>query len=175
MRHCTVDFYKVVLTAFKQMTTVSPRVIVTDKEVALIRALGHPFPRAKHLLCRWHIGKNVEDDLRKQRLDEETRDKLKKAFCRVRDSPNQAEFVTRLQELKTTFGRKAEYAVRVLEDDEREIVAFAVNEAMHFEQRATSRVEGTHSYLKRRLGNRASTDIILGVPNLAQGGWSWSS
>ena len=157
-----MDFYTAVLTAFKQLTAVSPQIIVTDKEVALIRALqlGHPFPRAKHLLCRWHISKNVEDDLRRQKLDEETRQKLRKAFCHARDASTKADFILRLREMKLTFGRQADYAVGVLEDNEEEIVGFAINQALHFEQRATSRVEGAHSYLKKRLGNSAWTDVI---------------
>ena len=36
-----------------------PLVIVTDREFALINAIDEVFPRANHLLCVWHIQKNV--------------------------------------------------------------------------------------------------------------------
>ncbi|XP_026460225.1 uncharacterized protein LOC113361060 [Papaver somniferum] len=36
-----------------------PSVFVTDCEVGLISAIHHVFPKSSHLLCAWHIGKNV--------------------------------------------------------------------------------------------------------------------
>jgi hypothetical protein len=33
--------------------------IVTDRELALIRALKAEFPNSQHLLCRWHVNMNV--------------------------------------------------------------------------------------------------------------------
>ena len=36
-----------------------PRVIVTDRELALVRAVEREFPNAHHLLCRWHINQNM--------------------------------------------------------------------------------------------------------------------
>ncbi|XP_074318254.1 uncharacterized protein LOC141655054 [Silene latifolia] len=37
----------------------SPAVFVTDRELGLISALEQVFPRAEHLLCRWHVNKAV--------------------------------------------------------------------------------------------------------------------
>ncbi len=37
-----------------------PKVIVTDRDLALMNALTHTFPEAAHLLCQWHINKIVE-------------------------------------------------------------------------------------------------------------------
>ena len=36
-----------------------PRVIVTDRDLALVRAVEGEFPNAHHLLCRWHINQNI--------------------------------------------------------------------------------------------------------------------
>jgi hypothetical protein len=36
-----------------------PYSIVTDRELALIRALKAQFPNSQHLLCRWHVNMNV--------------------------------------------------------------------------------------------------------------------
>lgn len=38
---------------------VVPAVIVTDRELALMNAISKVFPHATHLLCRWHISKNI--------------------------------------------------------------------------------------------------------------------
>ena len=35
----------------------SPKVIIIDRELALVRAVQEVFPASKHLLCRWHIKK----------------------------------------------------------------------------------------------------------------------
>ncbi|XP_074318493.1 protein FAR1-RELATED SEQUENCE 2-like [Silene latifolia] len=37
----------------------SPAVFVTDRELGLISALEQVFPRAEHLLCRWHVNKAI--------------------------------------------------------------------------------------------------------------------
>lgn len=36
-----------------------PSVIVTDREIALINAINIVFPQAAHILCKWHIQKNI--------------------------------------------------------------------------------------------------------------------
>ena len=37
----------------------SPRVIVTDRELALMKTCNNIFPDAKQLLCRWHIYQSI--------------------------------------------------------------------------------------------------------------------
>ncbi|MFQ6637286.1 hypothetical protein Gotur_012899, partial [Gossypium turneri] len=41
-----------------------PRVIVTDKELALMNACQQVFPDATRLLCRWHITENIKKHCR---------------------------------------------------------------------------------------------------------------
>jgi transposase-like protein len=36
-----------------------PRMIVTNKELALMNAIKNIFPNASNLLCRWHISRNI--------------------------------------------------------------------------------------------------------------------
>ena len=36
-----------------------PDVIVTDRELSLMKAISIVFPGATHLLCKWHINRNV--------------------------------------------------------------------------------------------------------------------
>ena len=38
---------------------VLPDVIVTDRELSLMKAINSVLPNARHLLCKWHINKNV--------------------------------------------------------------------------------------------------------------------
>ena len=55
------DNYTWALTILKSVLDDSavPRVILSDRDLALINAIKRAFPNAKHLLCRWHINKNV--------------------------------------------------------------------------------------------------------------------
>ena len=36
-----------------------PEVIVTDRELALMKAIEQVFPKTRRVLCKWHISKNV--------------------------------------------------------------------------------------------------------------------
>ena len=38
---------------------VQPKLIATDRELALMNAISIVFPSARHILCMWHINKNV--------------------------------------------------------------------------------------------------------------------
>ncbi|XP_028091421.1 PKS-NRPS hybrid synthetase CHGG_01239-like [Camellia sinensis] len=72
-----VDNYAWVLATLRDVMDgfVVPTVIVTDRELALMNAMQKIFPSARHLLCRWHISKNV---LTKCKKMFETRQKWKK-------------------------------------------------------------------------------------------------
>ncbi|GJS75907.1 FAR1-related sequence 5-like protein [Tanacetum coccineum] len=56
-----MDNYKWALEKLKLTLNESmhPRVIVTDRELALMKACEIVFPHTNHLLCRWHIGQNI--------------------------------------------------------------------------------------------------------------------
>ena len=38
-----------------------PRVIITDRELGLLKALPDTIPEAYHMLCIWHVERNIED------------------------------------------------------------------------------------------------------------------
>lgn len=58
-----------------------PLVILTDREVALINAVEKVFPTAKHILCVWHITKNISANCKalfpaKKNVDTARQDKI---------------------------------------------------------------------------------------------------
>ncbi|KAH7866059.1 hypothetical protein Vadar_014998 [Vaccinium darrowii] len=55
-----------------------PEVVVTDRELALLNAIARVFPKATHLLCRWHIKKNVFAKCRRK-FDDKTWQQFKHA------------------------------------------------------------------------------------------------
>ncbi len=42
------------------LNSATPGDLVTDRDLALMNAVLHNFPNSKHILCKWHIRKNVE-------------------------------------------------------------------------------------------------------------------
>ena len=61
IREEKMDNYKWVLEQLKWTLNecMHPRVIVTDRELALMSACEKVFPHANHMLCRWHISRNI--------------------------------------------------------------------------------------------------------------------
>ena len=61
MEHEREDNYKWALQILRSLMDESfmPTVIITDCELALMNAIESIFPVSSHLLCRWHIGKNI--------------------------------------------------------------------------------------------------------------------
>jgi len=48
---------------------VYPRVIVSDRDSALINVISVVFPEACHILCRFHIDNNVKAKCKKERYE----------------------------------------------------------------------------------------------------------
>ena len=61
MEHEREDNYKWALQILCSLMDQSflPNVIITDREIALMKAVESVFPTSSHMLCRWHIGKNI--------------------------------------------------------------------------------------------------------------------
>jgi histone-lysine N-methyltransferase SETD2 len=94
-----------------------PSIIVTDRELALMNAIERIFPTSRHLLCRWHIGKNLVTNCKKyfetkQKWDlfvygwnlmvvAETEDEFNRLFCRLNE--DFCEYPQVLQYLKITW------------------------------------------------------------------------
>ena len=55
----TTECFTWALLQLRQQLQVAPRVAVTDRDAGLISALATVFPDCTHLLCFWHIEKNV--------------------------------------------------------------------------------------------------------------------
>lgn len=45
---------------FRQLGLRGPKIVLTDRALAVINALQDVFPDTKHLLCFWHVNKAVQ-------------------------------------------------------------------------------------------------------------------
>ena len=72
----TVDNYRSVLDAVKKLYEFldipDPKVIVTDVDPSIICAILEEFPLSSHLLCLWHMNKDVMANCEKLFEDEES-------------------------------------------------------------------------------------------------------
>lgn len=80
-----------------------PNVIVTDRELALMSAIPKVFPSARHLLCRWHISKNVLKNCRKLFGTVDHWEKFNGAWNCLVGSESEDEYVSRLRDMETNF------------------------------------------------------------------------
>ena len=51
-------FLTILHSLYQQLDLEDPKVIVTDRDIALMAAIYEIFPRTTNLLCLWHIKKN---------------------------------------------------------------------------------------------------------------------
>ena len=60
----------------------TPTAIVTDRELALMNAVDDIFPTTKHILCRRHVYKNLDDKAKLKTNNVDEADRFAKA-CMV--------------------------------------------------------------------------------------------
>ena len=77
-----------------------PRVIVTDRELALVRAVEEEFPNAHHLLCRWHINQNMLVYCRNRCGGLDEYESIKHAWDWMVTAPTQEMFMERYNRLQ---------------------------------------------------------------------------
>ncbi|GKC37185.1 PKS-NRPS hybrid synthetase, partial [Tanacetum coccineum] len=77
-----------------------PRVIVTDRDLALMGTCDVEFPNAKKLLCRWHISNNMLKHCRQRFKTVKEWDSVKYTWEHMIKAPTKAGFVHYYERLK---------------------------------------------------------------------------
>jgi len=144
----------------------SPQVVFSDADLALNNALERELPSVPHLLCLWHVIKNVETHARTHTFrqirddaastssavkwkDSEQHRHFCDAFLRVIYSTTESEYEFRLRELHMLSSAEARYIDDVwLSLWKRRLVRCWTDGVVHFGLQATSRVEGYHATMK---------------------------
>jgi hypothetical protein len=136
-----------------------PLSIVTDREIALIKALRTHFPSSRHLLCRWHVNMNVlsktkrffpgpvkvgERSVRHPEFQE-----FLSSWNILLDSPTMSIYNTRLVEMQAKYPTSAvKYCTDTWLIWKENLVAAWINRQPHFGVTVTSPIEGSHATLK---------------------------
>lgn len=79
---------------------IGPRVIVTDRELALIKACTIVFPDAKGLLCRWHIYNSIMRNCRTSITSKRSSDSFYKVWTTLVESETEEAYMFNLGQLE---------------------------------------------------------------------------
>ncbi|KAH9753465.1 protein FAR1-RELATED SEQUENCE [Citrus sinensis] len=132
-----------------------PRVIVTDRELALMNAIEKIFPRANHFLCRWHISRNIMANCKKLFAANDKWEKFIMSWNLLVLSSNEIEFIDHFKTMQrdfASFPAVMEYVTNAwLNNYKERFVSAWTDKIMHFGNLTTNRVESSHSRLKKYL------------------------
>ncbi|XP_040361626.1 uncharacterized protein LOC112203005 [Rosa chinensis] len=132
-------------------------VFVTDRELALMNSISKIFPDSRHLLCKWHINRNVMKECKKKFATAEMWNMFLNAWNTVVGSTTESEYWANLKEFESKFSTypdELRYLKRTWLDNykERFVVAWT-DTCMHIGTTTSNRVESAHAKLKRQLNS----------------------
>ncbi|XP_076955051.1 PKS-NRPS hybrid synthetase cheA-like [Bidens hawaiensis] len=132
-----------------------PRVIVTDRELALVNACKEVFPDAAQLLCRWHIEQNIFRRCRNFVRSRGDWDKFSSLWKSLVDSATLESYTENYQILESfliKFPRVSDYVNKNwLKEYKKMFVSLWIDQHLNFGENTTNRVESAHAKLKKFL------------------------
>lgn len=131
-------------------------VICTDRDLALVGAIKSIYPKSLHLLCVWHINKNVLAKTKQYFSLNEEFEAFIKSWKELINSSTIDEYEDQLAKFETQFGQVAPGALRYVKGTwltyKGMFVRAWIGQYLHLGNWATSRVEGSHAFLKKYIG-----------------------
>ncbi|XP_058760098.1 PKS-NRPS hybrid synthetase cheA-like [Vicia villosa] len=153
------ESYIWVLDKLKQLFVkkdVVPQVILTDRDLALMKAVEVVFPTTHNLLCRFHINKNVGMKC-KEYVMKDMQETIGTLWKDVVWASNEVEYGVRLQYLEQACFACTDFLDYVkntwLIPHRQRFVGAWINLVLHFGNTTTNRVESAHWKLKQMIGN----------------------
>ena len=141
-----------------------PKVVVVDRERALISAIKIVFPAASILLCQWHINKNILANCKKY-FSEQDWTEFCQSWSKVCSAQSSESFDNHVRVLKDKFcsyNQVINYVETTwLRDWKDYFVADWTNKILHFGSLTSSRAESAHAMLKKFISS--STGDLLRV------------
>jgi hypothetical protein len=147
LRMETCEEYTWALEAFSSI--VRPKLIATDRELALMNAISIVFPSARHILCMWHINKNVLAHTKRFFPVQEDFDSFMEHWTGCVYSNSEEDFKAQWHLMTTLSGSSGwQSAVSYVQDtwipfSERFVKCY-VDQFLHLGSASTSRGEGNH-------------------------------
>ncbi|XP_052723064.1 uncharacterized protein LOC108336891 [Vigna angularis] len=143
-----------------------PKVIVTDRDLALMNAISSVFPESYQMLCRFHILKNVKAKCKMLVHSTEVWEVLMDAWENVMDCADEslfAEYVNGFEYASRSWPLFFEYVNQnLIIPYSTYFVKFWTNKVMHLGNTTTNRAESAHWSLKKVLGNSMGDLELIG-------------
>jgi len=145
-----------------------PKVIVTDRDMSLMKAVGNVFSESYAMNCYFHAQANVKQRCildhkyplgKKDGKEVKPRDvvnKIMRAWKAMVESPTQELYTNALVEFQdacSDFPLFLKYAMTTLNEVEEKIVRAWTNHVLHLGCRTTNRVKSAHVVVKKYLDN----------------------
>nr|XP_011463603.1 PREDICTED: protein FAR1-RELATED SEQUENCE 2-like [Fragaria vesca subsp. vesca] len=132
-----------------------PEVIVTDRELALMKAVHQVFPETRHILCKWHISKNVLKKCKASFATKAGWEMFITDWNSLVDSLTEDDYLRNLAALEVkyfAYAKEMNYLKTTWLNKYKELfVAAWTSKYMHLGARTSNRVESAHAKLKREL------------------------
>jgi hypothetical protein len=140
-----------------------PKVVVTDRDAALMSAVATVFPDSAHMVCTFHVKKNMSEKCKllckiKDGENVKQRDvwtQVSKAFDDIlysTDEDGYVEAVLQFRKLCARWPRFLKYVeTTILDTDKERCVGAWTDKFLHLGNTTTNRVEGAHGVLKSYL------------------------
>ncbi|MFS7959222.1 putative MULE transposase domain, FHY3/FAR1 family [Helianthus anomalus] len=156
--------YLWVLQRIKSMLAgcMEPRVILKDRDFALMNACEQVFPKAHKYLCRFHIQQNINKNSKKKFSDKEWKEFVR-TFWTLCESTTEEIYRYNLENLEAQLKEADreqvfDYLKKSWLDPYREkFVSCWINRTINFHQTTTNRVESMHATLKSHFPSHRNT------------------
>ncbi|XP_058742218.1 PKS-NRPS hybrid synthetase cheA-like [Vicia villosa] len=133
-----------------------PQVILTDRDLALMKAIETIFPKTANLLCRFHINKNVKSRCKEHVVDD-MRETVEKMWFELIKASDEMEYHQRLKQLEDACVDSKGFIDYVndtwLTPHRHRFFEAWINQVLHLGNTTTNRVESAHWKLKKMLEN----------------------
>ena len=162
----TTESYCWALQQFNKLLKNAPSSIVTDRELGLMAALNVVFPTSRHLLCIWHIQKNVLANTKKLFPNGEDWVLFQQEWTELMYSRTYSMFDSLWSQMQLKWVNNVDALNYLnttwLSHKERFVTAWT-NTCFHLGKSSSSMVEGSHAILKKYL--HSSTGDLFTVVN----------
>lgn len=150
----TLIFFKKYLTHMKIFLL---EVLMTDRKLNLIQIIKRIFFATNHLLCIWHVNKNVLTNCKSTFIFTETWKKFYSMWNNVLQTKIVKAFEWVWNQLKNEYSEKyselVDYLINTwIRPFAKKIIKCYISEIRHFMNTTTSRFEGAYRMLKQQLG-----------------------
>ncbi|KAJ0754861.1 putative transcription factor FAR family [Helianthus annuus] len=138
-----------------------PRVIVTDRELALMNACEKVFPNATRLLCRWHVSQSIFRNCKSFFATDHEWKIFNTMWNALVESQTWTSFLQNYKQLQSMLIHHQDVLDYLnstwLNKYKEMFVSVWTNECLHFGNQTTNRAESQHAKLKKFLNSANCT------------------